>query len=108
MMYRYYSKLRTALCHSYKCNRQYSVSQLEKVVAEKTYSIKDEVIVGRPLYMDAQSTTSLVCLHHQITRLDFSFVGPESLGRDAPVSHVILWQSTLADARLRLGIGGGG
>jgi hypothetical protein len=35
MMYRYYSKLRTALCHSYKCNRQYSVSQLEKVVAGK-------------------------------------------------------------------------
>jgi cysteine desulfurase len=59
MMYRYYSKLRSSLCHSYKCNRQYSVSQLEKVVAEKTYSIKDEVIVGRPLYMDAQSTTSL-------------------------------------------------
>ncbi|XP_044268001.1 cysteine desulfurase, mitochondrial [Tribolium madens] len=58
-MYRYFLKLRPVLSHKLKSKCSYSQTTLDKIVAGNIYSIKDDAIVGRPLYMDAQATTPL-------------------------------------------------
>lgn len=78
------------------------------IISDSKFSIKDEVLQGRPLYLDAQATTPMVSdlvFPRRSFKMKLFSIGSESIRRYVAISNLILWKSTFQDTLVWMGIG---